>query len=271
MKNICKSMSYNPIICLILITFLIYGCSKKETPEVAVVPTEAEVETETQVEEKPVAKLPNLGTDAEDYYTFGIDAIKEGNFPMAVQAWEKAVEINPTMVKAYNYLGRAYYTQGMIEGAIEAYKKAVELDPANPQSYINLGIAYRYDEEYEATITELNKAIELNPLSAVAYDEIGMALLKMEKNDEAIAAFKNAAAIDPEFPQPHNNLGVTYMMTGKSKEADAEFKLYQELIVLCNIGKDIWVEKDLAKYENYTIYESNNEQKKARKAKESTT
>jgi hypothetical protein len=44
--------------------------------------------------------------------------------------------------------------------------------------------------------------------------------------------------------------------------------LYQELIVLCNIGKDIWVEKDLAKYDNYTIYESNNEQKKQRKAKE---
>ncbi len=44
-------------------------------------------------------------------------------------------------------------------------------------------------------------------------------------------------------------------------------KLYEELITLCNIGKDIWVERDPVKYENYCIYESNNEQKKARKAK----
>ncbi len=44
-------------------------------------------------------------------------------------------------------------------------------------------------------------------------------------------------------------------------------KIYQELVVLCNIGKDIWAEKDPVKYENYTIYESNNEQKKARKEK----
>lgn len=44
--------------------------------------------------------------------------------------------------------------------------------------------------------------------------------------------------------------------------------LYDELVVLCNIGKDIWVETDLAKYENYTIYESNNDQKIARKEKE---
>ncbi|MFK8105414.1 MAG: hypothetical protein AB8G15_23070 [Saprospiraceae bacterium] len=45
-------------------------------------------------------------------------------------------------------------------------------------------------------------------------------------------------------------------------------KLYEELIVLCNIGKDIWAESDLVKYENYVIYESNNDQKKARKERE---
>jgi hypothetical protein len=44
-------------------------------------------------------------------------------------------------------------------------------------------------------------------------------------------------------------------------------KLYQEMIVLCNIGKDIWAEKDPVKYESYTIYESNNDQKIARKEK----
>jgi len=44
-------------------------------------------------------------------------------------------------------------------------------------------------------------------------------------------------------------------------------KLYQEFIVLSNIGKDIWAERDPVKYEQYTIYESNNDQKIARKMK----
>lgn len=44
-------------------------------------------------------------------------------------------------------------------------------------------------------------------------------------------------------------------------------RLYEELVTLCNIGKDIWAERDPAKYENYTLYESNNEQKKARQRK----
>jgi hypothetical protein len=42
-------------------------------------------------------------------------------------------------------------------------------------------------------------------------------------------------------------------------------KMYQELVVLCNIGKDIWADTDPAKYDNYCIYESNNYQKIARK------
>ncbi len=45
-------------------------------------------------------------------------------------------------------------------------------------------------------------------------------------------------------------------------------RIYEELVVLCNIGKDIWAEIDTAKYENYCLYESNNEQKRVRKAQQ---
>lgn len=45
-------------------------------------------------------------------------------------------------------------------------------------------------------------------------------------------------------------------------------KIYQELVVLCDIGKDIWVERDPVKYEQYCLYESNADQKRARKARE---
>lgn len=53
------------------------------------------------------------------------------------------------------------------------------------------------------------------------------------------------------------------------RRVDQGNRLYDELIVLCNIGKDVWVERDPVKYENYCIYESNNDQKIARKKRES--
>ena len=42
-------------------------------------------------------------------------------------------------------------------------------------------------------------------------------------------------------------------------------KLYEEMIKLCNIGKDVWVDKDPVKYAQYCVYDSNNDQKIARK------
>lgn len=46
-------------------------------------------------------------------------------------------------------------------------------------------------------------------------------------------------------------------------------QMYKEFVNICNIGKDIWAETNHTKYENYVIYESNNDQKKARKERES--
>jgi hypothetical protein len=48
-------------------------------------------------------------------------------------------------------------------------------------------------------------------------------------------------------------------------------KIYQLMIETATIGKDIWVEKDPVKYEQYCIYESNNDQKIARKMKETAS
>ncbi|MBU6342132.1 MAG: hypothetical protein KGS48_11615 [Bacteroidetes bacterium] len=44
-------------------------------------------------------------------------------------------------------------------------------------------------------------------------------------------------------------------------------KIYEELVMVCDIGKDIWVERDRSRYDFYCLYDSNNDQKKARKAK----
>ena len=44
-------------------------------------------------------------------------------------------------------------------------------------------------------------------------------------------------------------------------------KLYEELVVVCDIGKDIWKDLDRDKYEQYCLYESNNEYKKELKAR----
>ncbi len=54
---------------------------------------------------------------------------------------------------------------------------------------------------------------------------------------------------------------------GVERRVDQGNKIYQELVVLCDIGKDIWAERDRVKYDQYCLYDSNADQKRARKAR----
>lgn len=230
MKIFRRLLNYDIYILIFMATFLIYGCGDdgpSTTPAVSEIPVDESME---ETRPKSTQKLPQLGAgDAEGYYKFGVETIKKGNFELAVQAWDKAVQIDPTMVKALNFLGRAYYTQGMMLPSIRTYRQIVELEPENSDAYVNLGIALRYNEKFEESIEQFNKALAINPILALAHDELGMALLKMLKHDEAIKAYQNAIAIDSKFPQPHNHLGVVYLMKGMTKEAQKEFDLYRVL------------------------------------------
>ncbi|KAA3633556.1 MAG: hypothetical protein DWQ02_12920 [Bacteroidetes bacterium] len=91
--------------------------------------------------------------------------------------------------------------------------------------------------------------------------EVGLTDNVIQRCVDACQAFENSMNIQQDR--------VSERDIAVEKRIEQGNTLYQEMIVLCNIGKDIWVEKDLAKYDNYTVYESNNEQKKTRKAKES--
>ncbi len=89
-------------------------------------------------------------------------------------------------------------------------------------------------------------------------DEVGVNELILGKIAEATREFENAVNLQ------HDRIADRDI--GVERRVEHGNEIYDELVVLCNIGKDIWDNKDKAKYENYCLYESNNEQKKARKA-----
>lgn len=87
--------------------------------------------------------------------------------------------------------------------------------------------------------------------------EVGLNENVIQKVTDACRVFENAMHIQQDK--------VAERDIAVERRTEQGNVLYQELITLCNIGKDVWAETDPVKYENYTIYESNNEQKKTRK------
>ncbi len=88
-------------------------------------------------------------------------------------------------------------------------------------------------------------------------DDVGVNEKVLHRITDACQIFENAVNLQQDKVADRD--------IGVERRVDFGNELYDELVVLCNIGKDIWADTDKLKYENYCLYESNNDQKIARK------
>ena len=72
-------------------------------------------------------------TEAKSQVEFGINVAQRGLWREAIYRWQKATELDPTYVAAFNDLAIAYEHEGQFDKARKAYEKAIELDPNNAQ------------------------------------------------------------------------------------------------------------------------------------------
>jgi Flp pilus assembly protein TadD len=80
-----------------------------------------------------VPAFADAKSEAKSQVAFGINVAQRGLWREAIYRWQKATEIDPTYVAAYNDLAIAYEHEGQLDKARKAYEKAIELDPNNAQ------------------------------------------------------------------------------------------------------------------------------------------
>ena len=68
---------------------------------------------------------------AKDQVEFGIQVAQRGLWKEAIYRWERATQLDPTYVAAFNNLAVAYEQDGQLQKAREAYEKALALEPEN--------------------------------------------------------------------------------------------------------------------------------------------
>lgn len=71
----------------------------------------------------------NPHSEATEFYIEGVDLYYMGKYEGAIQAYDKAIEINPEYAQAWSGKGDALCLIGRSEEAIQAYDKAIEIDP----------------------------------------------------------------------------------------------------------------------------------------------
>lgn len=111
-----------------------------------------------------VVALDRRQTATRIHYSMGGDYFfQKGLYREAAAEYQKAIELAPDFVPAYNALGMMWANLGDLAQAEESFRKVIELSPDSDQGYLNLGILYENTEKSGAAISLLQKAYALNP------------------------------------------------------------------------------------------------------------
>lgn len=98
----------------------------------------------------------------------------------------------------YSHLGLALFQDQDFEGAREAYQKALDVDPSRPQRYVSLAQVYRALGQLQNAVIALNKAVEIEDANLDYIFLLGELQAELGNKKEALEIFNRLKAADPE-------------------------------------------------------------------------
>ena len=113
----------------------------------------------------------------------------------AIQAYDKAIEINPQYAEAWFNKGCVLPEEN---DSIKAYDKVIELDPKNAEAWFNKGITHGNQGNDDEAIKCYDEVIRLVPKNVNAWLNKANALSSLGKYDEAIKNFDKIFVLDPQ-------------------------------------------------------------------------
>ena len=139
--------------------------------------------------------------NAANWSEIGRQAIDAKRWNEALNAYNKAIELNPNDASAYNNRGLAYDNLDKNDLAIADYEKAIELNPKYRDAFNNIGNSYGRRGYYKQAILYYDRAIELNQNDADAYYNRGNAYSRLGDSAFANQDLKIAAKLGNIFAQ----------------------------------------------------------------------
>jgi Tfp pilus assembly protein PilF len=135
-------------------------------------------------------------------YQLGLLQLTSSDLAGAEANLVKVSQAEPRWPGAQTALGTTYYGGGKFKDAIDAYRRAIAIDPKNAAAYAGLGLA-RHAKGEKDGVKDIERAAQIDPSSALPHLNLGIVLSQSKsKKDLARAEEELKKAIQ----QNGNNL-----------------------------------------------------------------
>ena len=121
------------------------------------------------------------------------------NLNKALETQHRLAAERPDDAGVFNDLGNLLVIAEQPEEAVEAYERALELDPARLATHFNLGLVLQQLGQSRKALQQFREVLELEPRHAWAYYQIGAVNESTGRDSEAIEAYARAFALDPQL------------------------------------------------------------------------
>jgi Flp pilus assembly protein TadD len=121
-----------------------------------------------EAKQKLLSALQFFPNDEIVLNALGVIAMNQRDYPAAIHYFNRAVDVLPTFAEAYNNLGQARISAGMVRDAIAPLQRSVELQPANPRFLISYGAGLAKDGRIAEARTQFERALRIDPNNSVA-------------------------------------------------------------------------------------------------------
>ncbi len=158
----------------------------------------------------------------------------------ALNAAQKAEQLNPALPEVHLSLGSVYTETGKNAEAVEELKKALALAPNSDDAYRRLGNVYRATGRRQEAIAAYQSAVAANPYYWYNHNLLGRAHFQFGENDKALQEFQKVTELASDNPIGYENIGAVYFRQGKWSDAVPAFQKALELkpssVMYSNLG-----------------------------------
>lgn len=149
--------------------------------------------------------------------------------PMAEEALQRAVAIDPKVTQANYLLGQLALFRGRIDEAIAATTRELANNPTDAMALYQLGDAYTRLAKWDDAVRVLQQSLWVNPYYSGPYILLGRAYLAKGQPATAEGMLRRAIDYDPNNRTAHYVLAQLLQQTGRADDAKREFAIAERL------------------------------------------